>query len=161
MDRDGPAGSTATTRWGTLRSLFVFFFFQAEDGIRDYKVTGVQTCALPIWRQLVEDRDVEVAVERQGERSRDRRGRHHEEVGVLALAAEPGALLDAEPVLLVHDGEAEAAELHTFLHERVRADDARDVPRGDPRPARGALARLERRGEQRPARRAARGAGGR
>src|SRR5256885_8302955 len=27
---------------------FIFFFFQAEDGIRDYKVTGVQTCALPI-----------------------------------------------------------------------------------------------------------------
>src|SRR3989454_6725983 len=26
-----------------------FFFFQAEDGIRDYKVTGVQTCALPIY----------------------------------------------------------------------------------------------------------------
>src|SRR5256885_3011688 len=29
-----------------------FFFFQAEDGIRDYKVTGVQTCALPIYFQL-------------------------------------------------------------------------------------------------------------
>src|SRR3989454_5839841 len=28
--------------------LRLFFFFQAEDGIRDYKVTGVQTCALPI-----------------------------------------------------------------------------------------------------------------
>src|SRR5256885_7022145 len=28
--------------------LSYFFFFQAEDGIRDYKVTGVQTCALPI-----------------------------------------------------------------------------------------------------------------
>src|SRR5436309_2609883 len=27
-----------------------FFFFQAEDGIRDFHVTGVQTCALPIWR---------------------------------------------------------------------------------------------------------------
>src|SRR5207244_13331466 len=27
---------------------FVFFFFQAEDGIRDDLVTGVQTCALPI-----------------------------------------------------------------------------------------------------------------
>ena len=26
----------------------MFFFFQAEDGIRDYDVTGVQTCALPI-----------------------------------------------------------------------------------------------------------------
>src|SRR3989449_6633719 len=28
--------------------LFFFFFFQAEDGIRDVAVTGVQTCALPI-----------------------------------------------------------------------------------------------------------------
>ena len=26
-----------------------FFFFQAEDGIRDHCVTGVQTCALPIF----------------------------------------------------------------------------------------------------------------
>src|SRR5690606_40255320 len=26
-----------------------FFFYQAEDGIRDFHVTGVQTCALPIW----------------------------------------------------------------------------------------------------------------
>src|SRR5256885_2544290 len=32
----------------TLSGCFCFFFFQAEDGIRDYKVTGVQTCALPI-----------------------------------------------------------------------------------------------------------------
>src|SRR5688500_20233621 len=28
--------------------IIIYFFFQAEDGIRDYKVTGVQTCALPI-----------------------------------------------------------------------------------------------------------------
>src|SRR2546426_8390418 len=32
--------------------LFFFFFFQAEDGIRDYKVTGVQTCALPILDEM-------------------------------------------------------------------------------------------------------------
>src|SRR2546425_6061872 len=31
-----------------LKSCFIFFFFQAEDGIRDKLVTGVQTCALPI-----------------------------------------------------------------------------------------------------------------
>src|SRR5260221_476018 len=31
-----------------MASLFFFFFFQAEDGIRDHCVTGVQTCALPI-----------------------------------------------------------------------------------------------------------------
>src|SRR5690348_18032826 len=30
------------------RFSFFFFFFQAEDGIRDGRVTGVQTCALPI-----------------------------------------------------------------------------------------------------------------
>src|SRR5256885_8028665 len=33
------------------REYCAFFFFQAEDGIRDYKVTGVQTCALPICGQ--------------------------------------------------------------------------------------------------------------
>src|SRR2546430_6841844 len=40
---------------------FYFFFFQAEDGIRDLTVTGVQTCALPIfavpaWRRNAEER---------------------------------------------------------------------------------------------------------
>src|SRR3989449_9105833 len=34
----------------------VFFFFQAEDGIRDVAVTGVQTCALPILFQELSDR---------------------------------------------------------------------------------------------------------
>src|SRR5256885_7989023 len=41
-------------RVGLLYAIYTvscfFFFFQAEDGIRDYKVTGVQTCALPIYR---------------------------------------------------------------------------------------------------------------
>src|SRR5256885_9791414 len=32
-----------------MRQVTCCFFFQAEDGIRDYKVTGVQTCALPIY----------------------------------------------------------------------------------------------------------------
>src|SRR6266446_7887085 len=40
------------------------FFFQAEDGIRDYKVTGVQTCALPICPEhLAGDADEVAAVE--------------------------------------------------------------------------------------------------
>src|SRR3972149_3351775 len=33
-----------------VASVCFLFFFQAEDGIRDLTVTGVQTCALPIWR---------------------------------------------------------------------------------------------------------------
>src|SRR3712207_7617122 len=38
-------------------NVFIFFFFQAEDGIRDIGVTGVQTCALPIWElsEKIED----------------------------------------------------------------------------------------------------------
>src|SRR3989449_2807081 len=36
-----------------LRCMFFFFFFQAEDGIRDVAVTGVQTCALPIYHLIV------------------------------------------------------------------------------------------------------------
>src|SRR4051794_23361560 len=49
--------SAALRRLSTLPSapctrccLLTFFFFQAEDGIRDGRVTGVQTCALPICR---------------------------------------------------------------------------------------------------------------
>src|SRR5256885_10848162 len=40
-----PSGPCCTSRTRTSDD----FFFQAEDGIRDYKVTGVQTCALPIY----------------------------------------------------------------------------------------------------------------
>src|SRR2546429_6110456 len=47
---------TSRQRWlhvpfGSVESAsrIVFFFFQAEDGIRDVAVTGVQTCALPIY----------------------------------------------------------------------------------------------------------------
>ena len=40
--------------------IFVVFFFQAEDGIRDYDVTGVQTCALPIWPDRIISRLVDI-----------------------------------------------------------------------------------------------------
>src|SRR5256885_510184 len=42
---------TMTRLLGAIAGVsLIVFFFQAEDGIRDYKVTGVQTCALPICR---------------------------------------------------------------------------------------------------------------
>src|SRR2546430_9272497 len=57
--------------------LFFFFFFQAEDGIRDLTVTGVQTCALPISRlapreraavrRLLEQVSTEVTLSRRAE----------------------------------------------------------------------------------------------
>src|SRR5438093_13455998 len=72
-----------------------FFFFQAEDGIRDWSVTGVQTCALPISSRDAEppreglhqledlrlDRDVErrggLVGEDQRRIARERHGDHH------------------------------------------------------------------------------------
>src|SRR5216684_481355 len=38
-----------------MACFFFFFFFQAEDGIRDVAVTGVQTCALPIFEHATYD----------------------------------------------------------------------------------------------------------
>src|SRR5256885_7845440 len=53
----------------------LFFFFQAEDGIRDYKVTGVQTCALPILQLVVARPDERGAAD-------DGRRRLHHPTGV-------------------------------------------------------------------------------
>src|SRR5256886_8703498 len=60
MDRDvqvrGQFVSRAVKEKGDVMKIGIgFFFFQAEDGIRDLTVTGVQTCALPIF-----PRDLEV-----------------------------------------------------------------------------------------------------
>src|SRR2546430_9567408 len=45
-----PSRSTMHCGGGAIAALiWYFFFFQAEDGIRDLTVTGVQTCALPIF----------------------------------------------------------------------------------------------------------------
>src|SRR5438552_18499387 len=52
----------------------VVFFFQAEDGIRDDLVTGVQTCALPIYAPAGHDADVLSAVDGEGGRRRDDAG---------------------------------------------------------------------------------------
>src|SRR5437868_3768007 len=50
---NGESALGQTNRFDSLRhcssGLLIFFFFQAEDGIRDRNVTGVQTCALPIF----------------------------------------------------------------------------------------------------------------
>src|SRR5256886_4120553 len=59
----------------TLVGVF-FFFFQAEDGIRDLTVTGVQTCALPICRK--NGYKWKARFEREGRRGlRDRARRPH------------------------------------------------------------------------------------
>src|SRR5256885_7568072 len=54
--------------------VFVLFFFQAEDGIRDYKVTGVQTCALPIWEFRRDEQVAAVAADHELEQVVDELG---------------------------------------------------------------------------------------
>src|SRR5437764_2763252 len=59
----------------TVVFFFFFFFFQAEDGIRDTSVTGVQTCALPIFvGRRVDELLVEILRQRRGQHEQDRVG---------------------------------------------------------------------------------------
>src|SRR5256885_12606849 len=68
------------------------FFFQAEDGIRDYKVTGVQTCALPIF---------ETARSRGAESSPD----FAPSFGTSPTGSEPAvSTLPSGPTRYFHDG---------------------------------------------------------
>src|SRR5690606_39510071 len=77
----------------------LFFFFQAEDGIRDFHVTGVQTCALPIYFDhhaiayrpgggVADDDDAIVAVGRQRRANRVQVGAQSEELARPAVRSE-------------------------------------------------------------------------
>src|SRR5438309_6174855 len=68
---------------------FVLFFFQAEDGIRDGTVTGVQTCALPIY-VLPRREDVEVQEEHRGPGTFDRGVRRGHGAPLLPLCGAAG-----------------------------------------------------------------------
>src|SRR2546430_2295232 len=85
----------------------VFFFFQAEDGIRDLTVTGVQTCALPIsGRRRRPDRRRDAAVRTGGRGGIPR-----------AMAPAQSARHDARP-----DGHAVPRGLRVLLQVAVRLD---------------------------------------
>ena len=90
-------------------------------------------------RQFVDRRDVQVGVVAHGQRARDRRGRHHQQVrllaGLLHLVAQRQPLRHAEPVLLVDDGQPQVPELHLLLDDRMRADDQCRLAAGRPAPA--------------------------
>src|SRR5256885_9168417 len=86
--------------------MLFFFFFQAEDGIRDYKVTGVQTCALPIWVHLRRGRLGDGADRRQVGPQLDERRDEHVELGPHRFGG-VGRDLDT----LWRDAEQQAAEV--------------------------------------------------
>jgi hypothetical protein len=72
---------------------------------------------------LVEDGNVEVAVDCHRQGPRDRRGGHHQHVGHRTLLDKAGALRDAELVLLVDDDESEVGEGDLVVEQRVGADE--------------------------------------
>ncbi len=74
-------------------------------------------------RHLVDHRNVQIAIERQRERARNRRGGHDQHVGRAAFFDQPFALQHAEAVLLVHDHQAQARECDRIFEQRVRPDD--------------------------------------
>ena len=104
-------------------------------------------------RRRAQVRDVEVGVEDLAERPRDRRRGHQQDVrrASAGLGLERVPLADPEAVLLVDDDEAEVAERHGVLDQRVRPHDDRRLPGADVverlRPWLG----LERAGQQRHA----------
>ena len=74
-------------------------------------------------RQLVQHRNIQVAVHEQPQRARDGRGAHDQQVRALCLARQQAALPHAEAVLLVHDGEAEIFKFHGVGQNGVRTYD--------------------------------------
>src|SRR5690625_5572640 len=95
--------------------MYFFFLFQAEDGIRDGHVTGVQTCALPIFGDGVE-------TARAGNVGRDpwRNGQ------------EPGQGGDMENLhlLAMHIPQSQASALHA-LHHPLSVEEAQAVADAD------------------------------
>src|SRR5205807_7577056 len=75
-------------------SLFFFFFFQAEDGIRDYKVTGVQTCALPISLDLLRQGGCALAAFEGGVRVLDQILGLAHELRLLGIGARAGPAIE-------------------------------------------------------------------
>src|SRR2546430_14392209 len=80
---------------------FLFFFFQAEDGIRDLTVTGVQTCALPISQAASRPGlQVEGAAMGRGDGRHDRQPEPGAVVRTGPVSAEPPERLSELPDLL-------------------------------------------------------------
>ena len=74
-------------------------------------------------RKLIQNGDVQVAVDQQAQRAGDGGSAHDQQVGVLGLFGQHPALADAKAVLLVHHGQAQPGKFHALAEDGVGADD--------------------------------------
>ena len=83
---------------------------------------------LPSGRQLINDRDIKIAVYDKGKCARDRRSRHDKHMGLLSLADQRRALPDPEAVLLVSDNESQSVIFHIRAEQGMCADHQVEAP---------------------------------
>ena len=126
-------GHTTNTRWPFSASSRTRAQARARSRGWSVPTTWVAIGSRPDG-QLGQDGHLDVAEDGHRHGSRDRRGRHDEDVrpgSVQRLRGERGPLLDAEPVLLVDDDEPEVAEGDGVLQQGVGADDDARIARDD------------------------------
>ena len=92
------------------------------SAVRDH--LGHHRCAA--WRQLINDRDLQVSVVTHGQGARNRRGRHHQQVGLhalfLHLVAQGQALRHAKAMLLIDHRQGQVFEFHLLLNDSMGTD---------------------------------------
>src|SRR2546427_2105007 len=91
----------------------IFFFFQAEDGIRDLTVTGVQTCALPIFLSQIIDPHLYPEISAIRQQVLSWRFYHHFRTDLDSPVRQPQ--IGVYTPVLSHDGSDLAAALQTIL----------------------------------------------
>ena len=103
---------------------------------------------LPTGGELVDDRDIQIAIEGEGKRARYGGCRHHQHVRVIALLAQQVALLHAKAVLLIDNNQSEPLKMDIFLDQRVRADGDHGLSAFDGGASHGAFALFQAAGQE-------------
>ena len=118
-------------------SLTTGFQFPPDQAISPFAFFGIQDKgldSLAAWWHLVDDREIQIPINRQCQGTRDGGSRHHQKVGIGTLGAQRGALFHAEAMLLINDRQFQICIFHRVFDQSVRADHHFDQPRSQPFP---------------------------
>ena len=105
-----------------LRTGMEFFFEKGPPALTIFLLCEVGFDFLSSGREFSDRGEIQVAEERHGDRTRDRRRGHDEVVRRFAGTPKRRTLIHAEFMLLVDDHHREFREIHVFLKQRLRSD---------------------------------------